>query len=51
MVSEQHKNLTEYCKEEMMETMSIATLVGGTVLIPYLRRAVELWEELEENNQ
>ena len=27
-------------KEEMMETMSIATLVGGTIVIPHLRRAV-----------
>jgi AhpD family alkylhydroperoxidase len=34
-------------KEEMMETMSIATLVGGTIVIPHLRRAVEFWELLE----
>ena len=34
-------------KEEMMETMSIATLVGGTIVIPHLRRAYEFWEELE----
>ena len=37
-------------KEEMMETMSIATLVGGTIVIPHLRRAVQFWESLEENN-
>lgn len=37
-------------KEEMMETMSIATLVGGTIVIPHLRRAVEFWEALEEND-
>lgn len=43
-----HKN--GVTKEEMMETMSIATLVGGTILIPHLRRAVEFWEYLEENN-
>ncbi len=36
-------------KEEMMETMSIATLVGGTIVIPHLRKAVEYWELLEEN--
>jgi AhpD family alkylhydroperoxidase len=36
-------------KEEMMETMSIATLVGGTIVIPHLRKAVEYWEALEEN--
>lgn len=35
-------------KEEIMETMSIATLVGGTIVIPHLRRAVEFWEALEE---
>lgn len=35
-------------KEEMMETMSIATLVGGTIVIPHLRRAYEYWEILEQ---
>ncbi len=35
-------------KEEMMETMGIATLVGGTIVIPHLRRAYEFWEALEE---
>jgi AhpD family alkylhydroperoxidase len=35
-------------KEEMMETMSIATLVGGTIVIPHLRRAYEFWEALED---
>lgn len=34
-------------KEEMMEAMSIATLVGGTIVIPHLRRAYEFWEALE----
>ncbi|CAM1364603.1 carboxymuconolactone decarboxylase family protein [Tenacibaculum soleae] len=43
-----HKN--GVTKEEMMETMSIATLVGGTIMIPHLRRAVEYWEALEEEN-
>ena len=36
-------------KTEMMETMSIATLVGGTIVIPHLRKAYEFWEALEEN--
>lgn len=36
-------------KEEMMETMSVATLVGGTIVIPHLRRAYEFWEALENN--
>jgi len=35
-------------KEEMMETLSIATLVGGTIVIPHLRRAYEYWEALTE---
>lgn len=35
-------------KEEIMETLGIATLVGGTIVIPHLRRAYEYWEELEQ---
>ena len=35
-------------KEEVMEALSVATLVGGTIVIPHLRRAVEFWEVLEE---
>ena len=38
-------------KEEMMEAMGIATLVGGTIVIPHLRRAYEFWEALEESVQ
>ncbi|GAA4075950.1 carboxymuconolactone decarboxylase family protein [Flavobacterium cheonanense] len=38
-------------KEEMMEAMGIATLVGGTIVIPHLRRAYEFWEALEESAQ
>ena len=36
-------------KEEMMEAMGIATLVGGTIVIPHLRRAYEFWEALEDS--
>ena len=35
-------------RTEMMEAMSIATLVGGTIVIPHLRRAYEFWQALEE---
>ena len=35
-------------KEEIMETLSIATLIGGTIVIPHLRKAYEFWEALEE---
>jgi AhpD family alkylhydroperoxidase len=34
-------------KAEVMEALSIATLVGGTIVIPHLRRAYEFWEALE----
>ena len=38
-------------KEEIMETLSIATLVGGTIVIPHLRRAYEFWEALENTSK
>lgn len=40
------------CKEngfttnEVNEALGIATLIGGTIVIPHLRRAFEYWEEL-----
>lgn len=37
-------------REEMMEAMGIATLVGGTIVIPHLRRAYEFWEALENQS-
>ena len=38
-------------KEQVMEAMSIGTLVGGTIVIPHLRRAYEFWEALETGSQ
>jgi AhpD family alkylhydroperoxidase len=41
------------CKEvglstdEVQEAMGVATLIGGTIVIPHLRRAFEFWEELQ----
>ena len=35
-------------KEEVMEAMSISLLIGGTIVIPHLRRAVEFWDALSE---
>jgi len=32
--------------EEIIEIFSIAILVGGTIVIPHTRRAMEFWEEL-----
>lgn len=37
-------------KEEVVEALSIATLVGGTIVIPHLRKAYEYWDALETNN-
>lgn len=36
-------------KEEVFEALGIATLVGGTIVIPHLRRAYEFWDALEAN--
>jgi len=33
-------------KEELFEVFAIANIVGGTIVIPHLRRAVEYWEAL-----
>lgn len=38
-------------KEEVVETLGIATLIGGTIVIPHLRRAYEFWDALEESSQ
>ena len=35
-------------KEEVSETLGIATLIGGTIVIPHLRRAHEYWDALEK---
>ncbi len=37
-------------KEEVGEALGIATLVGGTIVIPHLRRAYEFWEALESQD-
>ena len=33
---------------EVHEAMGVATLIGGTIVIPHLRRAFEFWEELSK---
>lgn len=33
--------------EEIMEIFGIANLVGGTIVIPHTRRALEYWDKLE----
>lgn len=34
--------------DEMYEVFSVANLVGGTIVIPHTRRALEYWEALNE---
>ena len=44
------------CKEEgvnskeLEETLMVALMVGGSIVIPHLRRAVDIWYEMEEEN-
>jgi AhpD family alkylhydroperoxidase len=44
----------EKCKEnntsteEIFEIFAVANIVGGTIVIPHTRRAVEFWEELNK---
>ncbi len=44
----------EKCKEqnctteEIYEIFAVANIVGGTIVIPHTRRAVEFWEELNK---
>lgn len=32
--------------EEVFEVFAVANIVGGTIVIPHLRRAVEFWDQL-----
>jgi len=34
-------------RDEIFETLSVALVVGGSIVIPHLRRAVDFLEELE----
>jgi AhpD family alkylhydroperoxidase len=36
-------------REEIVEIFAVANLVGGSIVIPHTRRALEFWDELEEN--
>ncbi|HBY66855.1 MAG TPA: carboxymuconolactone decarboxylase family protein [Flavobacteriaceae bacterium] len=35
-------------KEEVVEALSVSLLIGGTIVIPHLRRAYEYWDALEK---
>jgi AhpD family alkylhydroperoxidase len=47
---EQCHNL-EITKEEILEVFAIANLIGGTIVIPHTRRALEFWEALDSHKQ
>jgi AhpD family alkylhydroperoxidase len=34
-------------RAEIVETMSVGLVVGGSIVIPHLRRAVDTWTQLE----
>jgi AhpD family alkylhydroperoxidase len=36
-------------EEELFEILGIGTLVGGTIVIPHMRRAVEFWDEIKSS--
>ena len=35
-------------EKELFETIAIANLVGGTIVIPHTRRAIEFWDALNQ---
>jgi hypothetical protein len=35
-------------RDAAFETLSIGLIVGGSIVIPHLRRAVDRWNELEK---
>ncbi len=37
-------------RDEVFEIFSVANIVGGTIVIPHTRRAVEYWDALEGKN-
>ena len=38
-------------RAEIFESLSVGLVVGGSIVIPHLRRAVERWSELEKKKQ
>lgn len=37
--------------EELYEVLNIGLIVGGSIVIPHLRRALEAWDLLKESNK
>ena len=38
-------------KKAVMEALEIATVVGGSIVIPHLRKAYEYWQQIELNTK
>lgn len=38
-------------KAEILEIFAVANLVGGTIVIPHTRRALEYWDDLESSGE
>ena len=34
--------------EELFETLNIALIIGGSITIPHIRRAFEIWEKIKQ---
>lgn len=41
---------TKINRAEVLEIMQVGLVVGGSIVIPHLRRAYEFWEELEKQD-
>ena len=39
----------KFTSEQVVEAMSVATLIGGTIVIPHLRKAVNYWDEINSD--
>lgn len=37
-------------EQEILEVMAIANLIGGTIVIPHTRRAIQYWDALKHNH-
>ncbi len=37
-------------EEELVEALSVGLIVGGSITIPHIRRALNRWDELEDND-
>jgi len=40
-----------YSDEELQEGLNVGLVVGGSIVIPHLRRALETWDELQQKEE